>query len=185
MLGLWRFFFDICDKPGSLLLAGGTNTRDYNSLEKSDWGFVPGVGLSVEEKDNAWSAAVFFDQILWQAPDNDKKNVRLYTGWALSDGNPSFGRWGGFGSIEAWGLLPNREKDRMGIGGFCDQLSTDFKNLTSVLGKDLRNTWGAEVYYNAEITPWFHLTADLQVIQNQNTDDDPGIILGLRAVMDF
>ena len=185
VLGLWRFFFDICDKPGSLLLAGGTCTRDYNSLEKSDWGFIPGVGLSVEEKDNAWSAAVYFDQILWQASDNAEKNVRLYTGWALSDGNPSFGRWGGFGSIEAWGLLPNREKDRMGIGGFCDQLSTDFKNLASVFGKDLRNTWGAEVYYNAEITPWFHLTADLQVIQNQNTDDDPGIILGLRAVIDF
>ena len=137
ILGLWRFFFDVDGKPGSLLFAGGTSTRDYNSLDKSDWGFVPGVGLTGKKKDDTWSAAVYYDQIFWQAPDNDKKNLRLYTGWSISDGNPSFGKWGGFASVEGLGLVPNREKDRMGVGGFFNQLSSDFKDLASVVGINL------------------------------------------------
>jgi porin len=185
ILGLWRFFFEVDGKPGSLLFAGGTSSRDYDSLARSDWGFVPGVGLTGKKKDNAWSTCVYYDQIFWQAPDNDKKNLRFYTGWSISDGNPSFGRWGGFASVEGWGIVPNREKDRMGIGGFYNQLSSDLKDLTSVIGVNLRNTWGAELYYNAEITPWSHLTPNLQVVSNQNESDSTAVILGLRAVIDF
>jgi len=185
VLGLWRFFFDVDGKPGSLLFAGGTSSRDYDSLERSDWGFVPGVGLTGKKKDDAWSAAVYYDQVFWQAPDNDKKNLRLYTGWSISDGNPSFGRWGGFASIEGWGLVPNREKDRIGVGGFYNQLSSNFKDLTSSVGVELRNVWGVEFYYNAEFTPWFHLTPNIQLVSNQNESDSTAIILGLRAVIDF
>ena len=184
-LGLWRFFFDVDDKPGSLLFAGGGSSRDYDSLERSDWGFVPGVGLSGKKKDDTWSAAVCYDQVFWQAPDNDKKNLRLFTSSSISDGNPSFGKWGGFASVEGLGLVPNREKDRMGVGAFYNQLSSDFKDLTSRVRINLRNTWGIEIYYSAEITPWFHLTPDLQVVSNQNASDSTAVILGLRAVIDF
>ncbi len=184
-LGLWRFFFDIDGKPGSLLFAGGMSTRNYESLDTSDWGFVPGLGLVGKKKDNAWSTAVCYEQVFWQAPDNDKKNLRLFTGLALSDGNPSFGRWGGFVSVEGRGLLPNREQDRMGVGGFYNQLSTDLKDLASVVGVDLRDLWGAEFYYNAQITPWMHLTPNLQVVQNQNESDDPAVIAGIRIVLEF
>ena len=41
----------------------------------------------------AWTAAVYYNQILWQMPDDDKRNVRLFTGWAVSDGDASFGKW--------------------------------------------------------------------------------------------
>jgi porin len=184
-LALWRFFFDVDSKPGSLLFAAGTSTRDYNSLDKSDWGFDPGVGLTGETKDDAWSAAIYYDQIIWQADDDHKKKLRLYTGWSLSDGNPSFGRWGGFASVEGWGLIPNREKDRIGVGGYFNQLSSDLKDLTSSLGVDLDNLWGAELYYNAEFTPWLHVTADTQFAANQNKKDDTATIFGLRAVIDF
>jgi porin len=185
ILGLWRFFFDVDGKPGSLLFAGGTSSRDYDSLARSDWGFVPGVGLTGKKKDDTWTTCVYYDQIFWQAPGYDKKNLRLYTGWSLSDGNPSFGRWGGFASIEGWGLVPNREKDRMGIGGFYNQLSSDLKNLTSIVGINLRNIWGAEFYYNAEVSPWFHLTPNIQLVSNQNESDSTAVILGLRTVMNF
>ena len=44
---------------------------------------------------------------------------------------------------------------------------------------------GVAVYYNAAITPWFHLTADLQIIDNENASDDTAIISGLRANIRF
>lgn len=45
--------------------------------------------------------------------------------------------------------------------------------------------WGFEAYYNYEVTPWFHLTGDLQVVQGGERDVDSAVILGLRAVLDF
>ena len=57
--------------------------------------------------------------------------------------------------------------------------------MTSTLGIGVRDTWGAEFYYNAEITPWLHLTGDIQIAQNQNKGDDLAIIPGVRLVVDF
>lgn len=186
VLGLWRFFFDVDDKPGSLLFAAGGSSRDYKSLEKSDWGFIPGVGPVAGEKDDTWSTGVYYDQVFWQAADNAKKNMRLYTGWSLSDGNPGFGRWGGFASVEGWGLIPQRENDRIGVGGFYNQISSKVKNLTSTaFGVELRDIWGVELYYNAEVTPWMHVTGDIQLVRNLNENDDTAVILGVRAVIDF
>jgi porin len=144
-IGLWRFFFDVDDKPASLLFAAGGSSRDYNSLDKSDWGFIPGVGPVGKKKEDTWSAAAYYDQVFWQAADNDKKNMRLYTGWSLSDGNPSFGRWGGFASVEGWGLIPKRDNDRMGAGFFYNEISSDLKSLTSAVGVELRDIWGIEL----------------------------------------
>jgi len=41
------------------------------------------------------------------------------------------------------------------------------------------------MYYNYEVNPWFHLTADVQVVQGANDNNDPALVLGLRAVLDF
>ncbi|MHC5060878.1 MAG: carbohydrate porin [Planctomycetota bacterium] len=185
ILGVWRFFFDVDGKPGSVLFAGGTSSRDYFSLDESDWAIIPGEGLVGKKKDNAWSGGVYYDQVLWQAPDNDKKNLRLFTGWSISDGNPSFGKWGGFASVEGWGLVPNCENDRMGVGAFYNQLSSSLKDFTSRAGINFRNVWGIEAYYNAQITPCVHLTPNLQFVSNQNQSDSTAVILGLRVVINF
>lgn len=44
---------------------------------------------------------------------------------------------------------------------------------------------GVELYYNAAIVPSFHLTADLQIIDNENVSDDTAIVLGLRGKIDL
>ena len=187
LLGLWRFFFDIGQKPGSLLFAAGmAANREYDSLEKSDWGFEIGRGLEDEKEDGAWTTAVYYEQILWQEAHNDKRHLRFFTGVSLSDGDPSFGRWGGYASIEAMGLICPRPNDRIGVAGFFNQISSDLKHLTGDLGiLDLEDIWGAEIYYNLEATPWMHLTADAQLVDNENRDDSMAVILGLRMVIDF
>jgi hypothetical protein len=50
---------------------------------------------------------------------------------------------------------------------------------------DLRDTWGAELYYNAEITPWMHVTGDVQVVSNARESDRTDVILGMRASIKF
>ena len=72
----------------------------------------------------------------------------------------------------------------MGAAYFYNGLSDDFRRLTSPV-VDLEEVQGVELYYNAAITPWFHLTGDLQVVDNENAADKTATILGVRAKIDF
>jgi porin len=110
--------------------------------------------------------------------------MRLFTGYSISDGNPSFSKSGVFLTVEGWGLIPSRDKDRMGIGGYYNELSSDLKDLTSTL-HPLDDTWGFELYYNAEVTPWLHISADAQFASNATEEDSTATILGLRAVIEL
>jgi porin len=70
----------------------------------------------------------------------------------------------------------------MGVGYFYVGLNSDYKQLVSDGPlPDIQDLQGVELYYNVAITPWLHLTADLQVIDNENVGDDAAILFGLRA----
>jgi porin len=186
VLGLWRIFTDHDGKPGSHMFAGGYSSRTYTSVDLSSVTIIPGQGLNLGQETGAWALGYYYDQVFWADPCNANRNARLFTGWSLSDGNPSFGRWGGFASVEGFGLFPCREQDRMGVAYFYSQLSSDYKRLVSVSPNfDLQNVHGGEIYYNFAVTPSFHLTAELQVVDNENIADDTAIILGLRGHLRF
>ncbi len=185
LFGCTRFFYEIGDKPGYVFLAAGGATKDYPSLAPSDWTVIPGEGLAVTEKKKPWDLAAYVYQDFWQAANDDKRHAYLFMGGTGGNDNPNFSNWNIFASIEAVGPMACRPNDRMGISGWYNGLSSDFKDLTSVLGLDLQDTWGSEIYYNVEITPWLHLTPDLQLIENQNRDDSTAVIPGIRLVIDF
>ncbi len=186
VLGLWRFFTDCNGKPGSHLFVGGWSSRTYTSLDRTDWTFLPGQGggLTPGEETGAWALAYYYEQVFWADPCNADRNMRLFTGWSLSDGNPSFARWNGMVSVEGFGLIHCREQDRMGVAYFYTGLSDDFRELVDPVVQ-LEAVQGVELYYNAAVTPWFHLTADLQIVDNENEADDTAVIAGLRGKVDF
>ncbi len=184
LLGVWKIFTDWDEKPGSHLFAGGWSSRTYTSLDRSSWTLIPGrgSGLTPGEEEGAWALAYYFDQVFWADRCNANRNLRIFTGVSLSDGNPSFARWGGLVSVEGFGLLAGRERDRMGVAYFYNGISGNFKQLVGALPTvDLENVQGVEFYYNAAIRPWLRLTADLQIIDNENVGDDTAVVLGLRA----
>ena len=78
----------------------------------------------------------------------------------------------------------SRPDDRMGIGYFYNGLSGPLENLAAPV-VPLRDVHGGEVYYNAAVTPWFHLTLDLQAIQSDVQARDTALVLGLRGKIDF
>jgi porin len=63
-------------------------------------------------------------------------------------------------------------------------LTGNVKNLVRPV-VPLQNVNGVELYYNAAVTPWFHITADLQVIDGANQRRNTAIIPGLRASIVF
>ncbi len=185
-MGYHRFFTDLCGLKGSHGFLGNYSTRTYTSLDPLSWGVIPGQGLTAGEKTGSWTLAYILDQMVWMDCCNENRNLRLFSQFALADGNPAPHRWSFNVSLQGQGLIHGRPADTMGAGYFYNQLSSDFKRLVNVLpGSDLRNTQGVELYYNYAVTPWFRLTADLQVIENQNVDDDTALILGMRAKIDL
>ncbi|MES0404280.1 MAG: carbohydrate porin, partial [Hyphomicrobium sp.] len=75
------------------------------------------------------------------------------------------------------GLIPGRDKDTFGVGYFHNELSNGTKDTvdpllslaaTLVNGTPTRiaieDTDGFEAYYKAQVTPWFAVTGDVQVI---------------------
>lgn len=186
VLGLWRFFTELNGKPGSHLFAGGWTGRSYTALDDAAIVFIPGqgLGISANEETGAWALAYYLDQVIWNDPCNEAKKLQLFTGGSISDGNPSFSRWNWFMSMEGFGLIGGRDQDRTGVAYFYNGLSNDLRQLVSPL-LELQEVQGVELYYNAAITPWFHLTADLQVVDNAVESDDPAFIIGLRGKIEI
>jgi porin len=186
VLGYHRFFTEVGGRPGSHGFLGNWSSRTYTSTDPLDWTILPGEGLAAGQESGSWTLAYFLDQMLWVDRCNEKRNVRLFSVWSLADGNPNPYHWSGNVQLQGSGLIRGRESDTMGVGYFYDGLSSDFKRLVSVPPTvDLEDVQGVELYYNAALTPWFHLTADLQIVDNQNVADDTAIILGLRANVDL
>ena len=80
--------------------------------------------------------------------------------------------------------MASRPHDRMGVGGWYNGLSDNFKDLVSPV-VDLQDTWGFELYYNIEINKWLHLTSDIQFVENERGADSFTVIPGIRLVMDL
>ena len=42
-----------------------------------------------------------------------------------------------------------------------------------------------ELFYNAALTPWFHFTPDLQVVDPANRHNGTALLVGLRGRLSF
>ena len=185
MLGWMRFFHEIDGKPGWVAVFVGGATRQYKSLAPSDWLAIPGAGLVDTAEEMPIMAAPYASQVLWQDRCNQSRRINLVVGGTIADENPSFSNWNAFGKIEGYGLQRSRPGDRMGLAGWYNGISPNFIDLTSGIGIDVQDNWGMELYYNREINPWFHLTGDMQILQNSISDTDTSLLLGLRAIIDL
>lgn len=63
---------------------------------------------------------------------------------------------------------------------FYNALNSDFRDAFTLLNP-VDDVPGGKVHYNAAITPWFRLTADLQVWRPASVAQDTTLALGLRA----
>jgi hypothetical protein len=175
---------------------GGYSTRDQKSNDPNDFVIKPGVIASsatttligptiadTEEK-KPWDIAVYVSQVFWQAKGDPNRKATILIGGTAGPDDPQFAQYNFFTAVEAYGPMASRPHDRMGVAGWKNWLSDNYKDLVSPV-VDLQDTWGFELYYNFAINKWAHMTADLQLIENEWEDDDLAVIPGLRLVMDF
>jgi len=195
--GLYRFFFDIKDKPGRLTFLAATSTGSYRTFQKTVYQVSADLpsgtrifdvpGLKQQPERNPWTALAYYDQIVWQADAEGKRNVRFVAAGAIADSNPSFSKWQYSGQLVATGLFDSRPLDKIGIGGYYTGLPSRVKNLSqnSILLPKLDDYSGFELFYNAALTPAVYLTGDLQITSSPLKRTDSAIIPGVRLTIDF
>jgi carbohydrate-selective porin OprB len=190
ILAFHRFIYDIKSLPGYFFVGVGGSTQDYPVLEPTDWTNFPGEGASSPEG-NPWEVALYMYQKVWQAPGNDKRFAQVFLGGSFGDNQVSFSDWDVFASVQTFGLFASRSHDRMGIAGSYYHLSEGFTDAVNLVGSatagpQLRdNYWTMEAFYNFQVTPWMHVSPNIQYLGSEREGVDNALIIGSRLVVDF
>jgi porin len=146
----------------------------------------PGQGLAPPTTfiKGSWWIIYLFDQALWVDPADPTRSWGVFGNVGISDGKPNPIKWSVIFGIGGSSPLPSRKLDTFGIAYYYLGFSDSFKNLAPPIAP-LRDERGLELFYNVAVTPWCHVTTDLQVITPILERAEMSLVLGLRARIDF
>ena len=185
-----RFNVEPFGKPGHQLFGFAWSDKDFVSLDQDLRAGIriPAspvlnlltLDLSLERESSSWGFFYNFDQYLYVEPEDPTQGVGIFGRFGISDGeaNPieTFYSLG----VGGTGIIPERDQDTFGLGYFFVDYGGE---LPERLG--IRSSQGVELFYNIEVSPWLHITPDLQVIINPGgfEDRDVAVVYGIRAQM--
>lgn len=127
-----------------------------------------------------------FEQMVYKENKNDEKDMQGLIVFAQTGISPSnrndMSRYVG-GGLHYKGLIPKRDNDLAGIAVASGTFAPRLENM----GADSRNgsETSLEVFYRAQITPWFYLQPDVQFIMNPGGAYDNSVAIGIRSVITF
>jgi porin len=121
---------------------------------------------------------------VYVSPDDPRQKWGVFGNLGIADDNPSPIHWFASAGISGTSPIAGRKADTFGVGYFYLGVSDRLKNLAPIL-LPLKDEHGVELYYNVAVTPWCHITPDLQVITPYRDMADASLLFGLRAKIDF
>ena len=148
----------------------------------------------LESEDETWAAIYSGWQYIQVFEGDTSKYVNTgdgradHRGWGvfliagLADEDTNLVQWSLAGGIGGRGILPGRPNDQFGIGYYYMDLTSS--PVADLIGLE-DSEQGIEIYYEAEVFPWFHITPDLQVIDPGFSANDTAVIFGLRGNVSF
>lgn len=181
--GEYRLRTNWFDRPGHSAAGVLYSTATRTSLDSDPYLLLSAsiAGGPLPTKDSAWTATYRFDQVLYTDPNKPNRKWTFNGDFGLTEGDPNPIRW--FCNLSLVGNSPirAREHDTVGVGYY--HLSVSSMRVLQLHGLDAEN--GVELFYNAAVTPWFHITPDLQVIDPAQQHNATTLLLGLRARLSF
>jgi porin len=182
IMGYWRFFTDVNGLPGSHYFGGIWSTGEFVSFDPTGFVIVPGQGIVVDRVGGAFTLLYIYEQTLWMDCCNKKRNVTLLSQWGLADQETSPVSWSANIGIQGTGFNRSRPDDSVGVGYFHTGVSDDLKTALTPFF-DLHDVDGVELYYNAAVKKFFHVTADFQVIEPADSANNTALVFGLRGTL--
>jgi porin len=136
---------------------------------------------------SSWTISYSFDQYFWQPDGDPKHGVGVFFAFGASDGNPDPIQYAYLAGIGSKGVVLGRPDDSFGIGLDRTQFSSAFLPfLRQQFNLGLQREDAIEMYDNMAITPWMHLTSDLQIVDsglNKAISPTTGKLTGIDTVV--
>lgn len=181
--GEYRLRTNWFELPGHSTVGFLYSSATRTALDFNPYVVLPSIiaGESLSTKDSAWTATYRFDQVVYADPEDSKRNWALNSDLGLTDGNPNPIRW--FANLSLVGTSPirGRENDTVGIGYY--HLGVSNLQVLTLHGFGAED--GVELFYNAAVTPWFHVTPDLQVLDPAQHHNATALLVGIRGRLSF
>ncbi|QVL30750.1 carbohydrate porin [Telmatocola sphagniphila] len=174
------------EKPGSVSIGGVYSTRTYTSLDFDSYLLFPQLNRAIPvlgRETGSWSVFYKASQTLWTSCEDPKNAWGIFSEGGVADGNPS--PLNNFFNFGISGSNPYATKDTFGLGYFYLGLSGPIKGTLALAGLNVRDEQGFELFYNCAVTPWFHLTPDVQLVLPTQSKQEAACVIGLRAKLDF
>ena len=158
----------------------------YSSKDEpdlSDLSLPPEAGGFGNTK-NRWYAAYTFKNFIRENPDMNEGGWGVFGQVGFSE-NPNGLDFSWVLGIGGNSLTKARPEDRWRIGYYQFSVTDEIVDGLSLLGVPLRDEKGIEIFYNAQVTRWLNLTADVQFIDPVLRNQDNATLIGLRASTNF
>ena len=172
-------------KRGHQLLGVAWSNKDYTGLEQ-DPRLLAGsllttgsIASGVKKEDDSWAVWYNFDQYL--VGGDDGRGFGLFGRVGFADEKTNLVEQFYSLGVGGKGIIEGRENDRMGAGYYYLAYSDD---LPGLLPRD-DHEQGWEIYYDAAVTPWMSVGADLQFVDSPLDGVDTAVVGGLRAKVRF
>jgi len=168
--------------PGHQSLEAGYASGKFSPLSEDDYVILPSI--PAQRRTGSWLVTYGFDQFLVIDPDNPTKGWGIFANITLADQATNPIHW--FLNLGAAGTspLPGRSADSWGVGYYYLAPSSVLRQTLGPVAP-AASEQGCELYYNAAITSWFTLSADIQAIDPAQHDARSTFLFGLRAKIDF
>ncbi|WP_202796964.1 carbohydrate porin [Pedosphaera parvula] len=170
--------------PGHQSLWGVYSSGRYAIVEQQSLNQIPtGLPPTTLER-GSWWVTYLFDQALWVDPTDQTRNWGVFGNAGISDGKPNPIQWSAIFGVGGSSPIRDRRQDYFGLAYYYLGFSGDFKDVARVI-TPVRDERGVEIFYNVGVTPWCHITPDLQVITPILGRTETSVVLGLRMKVDF
>ena len=168
----------LAGRATSFSLTGTLSTADKTDLAQ----FLLPAELATGSRSDSWNIALGASHLLIDRGDG--KGLGFYARASLADGNPNPIEAYLIGGFAAHGIIPGRPRDVCGLGAFFYDFSDTLQNAVAPL-VTFDDEVGFEAFYNFAVTPWFRVTADVQVVDPANGTFGTAVVAGLRASVAF
>lgn len=175
----------IAGKTGAHSIKAIYSTQNGTSLASLDDNLLlpPNVGSEIITKNNRYYMGYSFNQYLFQPTADVDKGWGLFGTVGFSDGDPTPIDWSFLLGIGGNSLIKNRSNDVWGIGYFHTSISNGLKSSALTASFVLDDERGFEAFYNAQLSPWFKLGIDFQMINPVLDKNKSASFIGLRSSM--
>ena len=188
---LWEFTVKPCGQTGHQRISWTWSDKSRIQFEQNARALLRGLlvwrlGLgprpTLQRQDNDWAFMYDFDQFVYTVKDHSDRGFGFFGRFGFTSGevNPiqdfySFG-------VGGKGMVPGRPNDTFGVGYYYVGLSD---KLPRFIQRRVEDEKGVELYYNVAVTPWMHITPDLQVIDPARKSVGTTTVFGIRLQMNF